>query len=215
MSADSGDYHSSRLTEDAKRNTVWKALWQYHFRHRIKPDDTVLDLGSGYGDFINNVTAKRRIAVDQWPGLAQHVAPGVEAVISSVTDLSAIADKSVDFAFASNLVEHLPQEVFAGLLATLKQKLVRGGQLTLIQPNYRYAYKEYFDDYTHVAIYSHTSLSDMLTAHGWEVTEMHPRFLPLTVKSRLPVSPLLIGCYLKSPIRPMGKQMLVVARPTS
>jgi hypothetical protein len=45
------------------------------------------------------------------------------------------------------------------------------------------------------------------------VLEVQPRFLPLTVKSRLPTWPLLIAAYLKSPFRPMGKQMLVVARP--
>ena len=40
-----------------------------------------------------------------------------------------------------------------------------------------------------------------------------PRFLPLTVKSRLPVSPLLIRAYLASPFKPWGKQMLVRAKP--
>ena len=42
---------------------------------------------------------------------------------------------------------------------------------------------------------------------------MRSRFLPLTVKSRLPVSPLLIRAYLASPVKPMGKQMLLRARP--
>ena len=60
----------------------------------------------------------------------------------------------------------------------------------MLQPNYRYAYREYFDDYTHVAVYSHISLADFLVANGWEVIEVQPRFLPLTVKSRLPVSQL-------------------------
>ena len=43
--------------------------------------------------------------------------------------------------------------------------------------------------------------------------EVRPRFLPLTVKSRLPVWPFLIGAYLASPVKPLGKQMLLVARP--
>ena len=72
----SGDYHGSRLAEDARRGQVWRALWRYFFRHRIRADDCVLDLGAGYGDFVNAVTARRRIAVDLWPGLADHVAPG-------------------------------------------------------------------------------------------------------------------------------------------
>ena len=64
-----------------------------------------------------------------------------------------------------------------------------------------------------MSIYSLVSLADFLVANGYEVLEVRPRFLPLTVKSRLPVSPFLIGLYLASPFKPMGKQMLLVARP--
>ncbi|WP_375402270.1 class I SAM-dependent methyltransferase [uncultured Sphingomonas sp.] len=209
----SGDYHASRLTEDHRRGAVWRALWRYVFRHRITPDACVLDLGAGYGDFINSVTARRRIAVDSWPGLADHVAPGVEALITPVTDLGAIADGAVDFAFASNLFEHLERDAFVAALGEIARTLSVGGTLTILQPNYRYAYREYFDDYTHLAVYSHISLPDLLTAHGWDVIEVRPRFLPLTVKSRLPVWPPLIAAYLRSPFKPMGKQMLIVARP--
>ncbi|TAJ68410.1 MAG: methyltransferase domain-containing protein [Phenylobacterium sp.] len=206
-------YHASRLTQDTRRNVLWSALWRFYFRRRIAPGDCVLDLGSGYGEFINNVVAARRLAVDTWPRLPDHVAPGVEAHVGMAQDLDWIADGAVDFAFASNLFEHLSQDAFAATLAALRTKLSAKGSLTILQPNYRYAYREYFDDYTHIAVYSHVSIVDFLTAHGWEVQEVQPRFLPLTIKSRLPVSPLLIAAYLASPIRPLGKQMLISARP--
>jgi SAM-dependent methyltransferase len=209
----SAGYHETRLAQDARRDVVWKALWRYFFRHRIAPQDCVLDLGCGYGDFINNVEARRRLALDLWPQMPVHVAPGVEAHVGPATELGWIEDGSVDFAFASNLFEHIPQPAFAEVLEALKAKLSARGRLTILQPNYRYAYREYFDDYTHVSVYSHVSLADFLSANGWEVVEVRPRFLPLTVKSRLPVSPALIGAYLKSPIKPMGKQMLLVAAP--
>jgi SAM-dependent methyltransferase len=209
----SSGYHDSRLAHDAKRDTVWKALWRHYFRHHVRADDCVLDLGCGYGEFINNVTARRRIGLDMWEGIRAHLAPGVEPVVGSVTDLDGIADDSVDFAFASNLFEHIPQEALVAVLAQLRAKLTKRGTLTMIQPNYRYAYREYFDDYTHVAIYSHISMADLLVANGWEVLEVKPRFLPLTVKSRLPVSEWLIALYLRMPFKPMGKQMLLRARP--
>ena len=130
-----------------------------------------------------------------------------------MTDLGFLTNKSVDFAFASNLFEHIPQEAFAQVLDGLRPKLSDRGTLNILQPNYRYASREYFDDYTHVAIYSHISLADFLTANGYEVTQVVPRFLPLTVKSRMPVSPWLIAAYLASPIKPFGKQMFIRARP--
>ena len=206
-------YHESRLARDARRDVVWKALWTHYFRHRIGPGDCVLDLGCGYGEFINNVEARRRLALDLWPQMPLHVASGVEAHVGPVTDLGWIDDGSVDYAFASNLFEHVTQADFAATLEGLRPKLSDKGTLTVLQPNYRYAYREYFDDYTHVSVYSHISLADFLAAQGWEVLETKPRFLPLTVKSRLPVSPTLIGAYLRSPVKPMGKQMLLSARP--
>jgi len=207
-------YHDSRLAHDVRRDTVWQALWRHYFRKIVPADGCVLDLGCGYGEFINNVKARRRIGLDMWEGIRAHLAPGVEPVVSSVTDLSAIDDDSIDFAFASNLFEHIPQDALVVVLAQLRAKLTARGTLTMLQPNYRFAYCEYFDDYTHVAIYSHISLADLLTANGWEVLEVRPRFLPLTVKSRLPVSQWLIGLYLALPFKPMGKQMLLRARPS-
>ncbi len=206
-------YHATRLAADPRRARVWQALWKHHFRHRIPGDATVLDLGCGYGDFINTVRARRRIAVDSWAGMPQHLDQGVEGHVGSVTDLSFLSEGSVDFAFASNLFEHLSQADFAEVLAQLRPKLARGGVLSILQPNYRYAYREYFDDYTHIAVYSHLTLIDFLEAAGWRVAEVRPRFLPLTVKSRLPVSDVLIAAYLRSPVKPMGKQMLITACP--
>jgi SAM-dependent methyltransferase len=206
-------YHESRLTPDAKRDVVWQALWRFYFSGLVAPDDCVLDLGAGYGSFINHVVAKRRIALDVWPDLPRHLAPGVEAIVGPVTDLGFLADGSVDFAFASNLFEHIQQETFAGVLDALRAKISARGTLNILQPNYRYAFREYFDDYTHVAIYSHVSLVDFLTANGYEATLVVPRFLPLTVKSRMPVSPWLIAAYLASPIKPLGKQMFIRAKP--
>jgi SAM-dependent methyltransferase len=206
-------YHESRLTPDAKRDVVWQALWRFHFRRLVPADGCVLDLGTGYGNFINQVEAKRRIALDVWPDFPRHLNPGVEAHIGPVTDLGFLEDGSIDFAFASNLFEHIPKEALAEVLDGLRRKLSVRGTLNIIQPNYRYASREYFDDYTHVAIWSHISLADFLTANGYEVVQVVPRFLPLTVKSRMPVSPWLIAAYLASPVKPLGKQMFIRARP--
>ena len=207
-------YFETRVVEDPRREALWKTLCDTWFSPRLKEGATVVELGCGYGHFINNIKAARRIAVDIWPGSLRYLAPGVEGHTGSIEDLSFLEDSSVDMAFASNLFEHVTQHVFASVLAQMRRKLRAGGSVVVLQPNYRYAYKEYFDDYTHITVYSDISLTDFLAANGFTVRESHPRFLPLTVKSRLPVSPLLIRAYLASPLKPMGKQMLICAEPT-
>jgi SAM-dependent methyltransferase len=137
----------------------------------------------------------------------------VTSHIGRADDLDFLADHCVDFAFASNLFEHLSQSDFAATLSQLRRVLRPGGTLNILQPNYRRAYKEYFDDYTHISVYSDISLSDFLSAHGFRVITCHPGFLPLTIKSRLPVSRNLIRLYLNLPWKPLGKQMLLQARP--
>jgi len=206
-------YFQSRLSLDPRRTVLWKTLWDCYFRFLIHEDETVLDLGAGYCDFINNVRARNRFAVDQWLGIKKYAAPGVHAHVGELTDLGWLADGSVDFAFASNVFEHISRADLSRILTQLRAKLSQRGRLCLIQPNYRYSYKEYFDDYTHVTVFSHVSLQDFLKANEFRILDCRPRFLPLTIKSRLPVHPLLIRAYLFLPLKPQAKQMLVLAEP--
>jgi hypothetical protein len=208
-----GDDFRSRLASDHRRTILWRTLCQSYFQKLIREDDTLLELGAGYCDFSNHIKARRRLAIDKWSGIMDAAGPGVEAHVGELDRLDWVPDSSVDFAFASNVFEHVPQQQFAILLATLRFKLSRRGRICLLQPNYRYCYREYFDDYTHIAVYSHVSLCDFLTANAYRVLDCRRRFLPLTIKSRLPVYPLLIKTYLKMPFHPFGKQMLILAAP--
>ena len=114
-------YHESRLTADPKRDVVWRALWRYHFSKLIRDDDCVLDLGCGYGSFINQVVARRRIALDSGEGFPAFLAPGIEAMVGGVTELGFLPDGGVDFAFASNLFEHISQNDFTRVLNALRE----------------------------------------------------------------------------------------------
>ena len=206
-------YHDTRLTNDPRRETLWSALWKFHFSRLIRPEDTVLEFGAGYGHFINNVVARRRIAIDLWPEFTNFLAPNVEGMVGGLEQLEGIDDGALDFVLASNVFEHLSQSELSDVLAVLRRKIRAGGTLQILQPNFRYSFREYFDDYTHVSIYTDVSLADFLNAQGFNVMDVRPRFLPLTIKSRFPVSPYLIWLYLKLPVKPLGKQMLISATP--
>jgi len=210
-SEDADAYFASRLEHDPKRAVLWDTLWTSVFRHLVPPDGTVVELGAGWCDFINAAEAKRRIAVDVWPGVVDHVAGGVEAHVGSAADLTFLDDSSVDVVFASNLLEHLVLDDARRLVREARRVLRPGGRLILLQPNFRLCAKHYFDDYTHVSVWTDVGLTDFLRSEQLTVERVEPRFLPLTVKSRLPVNATLIKAYLKSPIRPRAGQMLVVA----
>jgi len=203
-------YHETRFPPDHRREIVWRTLCSSFFNKLVRPDADVLELGAGYGHFINNIRCGSKTAVDQWPGLLDHLDPNVKGHLGSVTDLDFVDDHSIDFVFASNLFEHLTQQDFALCLSQIRKKLRPGGTLNILQPNYRLAYKEYFDDYTHVSVYSDLSLSDFLAANGFAVTESIAGFLPFSIKSATgPVRPWLIRLYLASPWKPFAKQMFL------
>ena len=207
------NYFQARLTYDPRREVLWRTLYSHQFSHLILETDCVLELGAGYGHFINQVKARRRIAVDHWDGFINYLQPGVEGRVGDVVDLSFLTPSSVNFVFASNLFEHLSQSDFATVLCQLKNVLAIDGTINIVQPNYYYAYREYFDDYTHHSIYTHTSICDFLEANGFYVIECQPRYLPMTTKSSLSIWPWLIRLYLDLPWKPLGKQMFIRARP--
>jgi SAM-dependent methyltransferase len=208
-------YFQTRLPYDARRAIVWREICRYLERRFIPPDAAVLDVGAGYGEFINQVRARDRHAVDLSNDLARYFGNQVTLHVHSCTSMPSLADASFDVVFASNVLEHLTREEVVAALAEVTRVLKPGGRLILIQPNFKYSVGAYFDDYTHVQIYTHVSLADLLAACGFDIVFVEGRFLPLTMKSRLPTHPLLVRAYLASPVKPLGAQMLVVAKKPS
>ena len=203
-------YFETRLTQDTNRTKVWKHLCAYLSRW-IRPDADVLELGAGWCDFSNNVRAGTVVAMDLDATVERAAASHVTPVVGDCTDLSKFDDASFDIVFASNLLEHLHRRESSRLLAEAKRVLRPGGRLMLLQPNFRLNPGRYFDDFTHVAIFTDQSLSDYLVSEGFKVEAVLARFLPLTLKSRGSKLTFLVPWYLRSPIKPMAGQMLVVA----
>jgi ubiquinone/menaquinone biosynthesis C-methylase UbiE len=205
-------YFETRLSQDPNRIKVWRHLCAYLARW-VRPDAAVLELGAGWCDFSNQVKAGRVVAMDLDGTVERAAAPHVEAVVGDCTDLARFDDATFDVVFASNLLEHLQRPQSQQLLAEARRVLRPGGRLILMQPNFRLNPGRYFDDFTHVAIFTDQSLQDYLVAEGWRIVEARARFLPLTLKSRGSGLTFLVPWYLRSPVKPLAGQMLVVAEP--
>jgi ubiquinone/menaquinone biosynthesis C-methylase UbiE len=203
-------YFETRLAHNANRTKIWQHLCKY-LQRWIRTDADVLELGAGWCDFSNNVQARRVVAMDLDSTVARAAADHVEPVVGDCTDLGKFGDGEFDVVFASNLLEHLDRPAAGRLLSEAMRVLRPGGQLILLQPNFRLNPGRYFDDFTHVAIYTDQSLSDYLVAEGWQIKAVKPRFMPLTLKSKASGLTFVVPWYLRSPIKPLAGQMLVVA----
>ena len=206
-------YFDSRLAYDKKRVVLWNTLCKHFFQKLLPSNASVLELGAGWCDFINTIEADQKTAVDIWDGIKKHAKSDVRTIIGSATDLDEVLSESIDMVFASNLFEHLTQVQIIEILTQTSRILKKTGRLVLVQPNFRTSYKRYFDDYTHLTIWTDTGMTTFLEANGFKIEQVQAKFLPLTVKSKLPTSSLLIRLYLHLPIKPLAGQMLIVANP--
>ena len=207
-------YFSTRYAPDARRDGVWREIVRYLRRDMGEPR-RVLDLGAGYCGFINHAPGDEKFALDIFEGVAAHAASDVDVRIGSCIDLSAWESDSLDCVFASNLFEHLEFGDFERAMGEACRVLRPGGRLLVIQPNFATYARNYFDDYTHRLIFTHTGLATALEAHGLRVVRVERGLLPASFKSRLPARPWMVGLYLRLPIRPLARQMYVCAeKPT-
>jgi len=201
--------------EELERKTaLWKILINTILQGYIKETDTVLDLGGGECLFINNVRCDKKYVVDLNPETKEYANRDVTVINENASNISSIEDKSIDAVFVSNFFEHLrDRDELEKVIGEIKRILKPEGLLIVIQPNIRYAYKEYWDFPDHHIPISHKSLSELLILNGLRIKECYPRFLPWRPKGKLSRFFFLFKIYLRVPPiwRLFGKQAFIVA----
>jgi hypothetical protein len=87
-----------------------------------------------------------------------------------------------------------------------------GGRLIVLQPNIKLVGPAYWDFIDHRVPLTEDSLVEAATFAGLRTLRVIPRFLPYSVKSRLPKHPLLVRAYFAVPPAwlVLGKQTLYV-----
>lgn len=207
--------YSRRFGQSAAyRERVWKVLAREFFTRWVAPEATVLDLGCGYGEFINNVTAKRKYAMDLNPDSRRHLAKDVEFLEQDCAAEWPLPKGALDVVFTSNFLEHLPDKTC--LKQTLRQAfrcLKPGGRFVAMGPNIKYLAGAYWDFFDHHTALSEASLGEALEVTGFSLDRVIPRFLPYTL-TNAPEYPLfLLKIYLACPwcwwLK--GRQFLLVA----
>jgi SAM-dependent methyltransferase len=199
-----------------RRAAVWRVLCNSWFARYIPPNGRVLEIGAGYCEFINHIAAAEKVAIDLNPETRDFAAADVTVHEICAEQLSAvIAPRTFDTVFMSNFLEHCRTrdqilEILRGSYETLKP----GGRLLILGPNFGVCYKKYFDFFDHHLPLTHYAVAEALQVAGFQVELLKARTLPLTFKSRLPASPVLVKLYLRLPIFwPLfGAQFFVVGK---
>ena len=199
--------------ELASKNRIWELMCKHFFSKHIPPESSILDIGAGYCEFLNNITAKRKVAVDLNPETKSFANTDIEVLNADCKKISVIGDNSIDIVFSSNFLEHLSdkEEVFA----TLKEAhriLKQGGKLILMGPNIKYLAKDYWDFFDHKVPLSHQSLLEVLNVIGFSPIKIYNKFMPYSTKSNFPQFSIFIKIYLSIPLfyKILGKQFLII-----
>lgn len=78
------------------------------------------------------------------PDTKKYANRDVITIQESADNISTLSDGSIDIVFVSNFFEHMKdKDELEKVILEIKRILTSNGHLLIIQPNIRYAYKEY------------------------------------------------------------------------
>ena len=197
----------------AFRDRMWEVLCRDFFQRYVPSEATVLEIGAGYCEFINQIHATSKVALDINPDTEQHADRDVRVIIGRSTHMKDLRDSSVDVAFASNFFEHLTRDDILSTIGETRRVLRVGGRFMILQPNIRFCGRDYWMFFDHVTPIDDRAMVEALRINGFRMVRVIPRFLPFTTKSRLPKSAFLLRMYLRlSPAwRLFGQQSFLLA----
>ncbi len=209
------EYQQRFANLTAYRDSVWQVLVRNFFQTYVNPDATVLDLGSGWGEFIRHIDAHRRIAMDLNPDMPSNVGAGVETILQDCSEPWQVADSSLDVVFTSNFFEHLAdKDSLRRTLQQVRRCLKDRGRIICLGPNIRFLHGAYWDFWDHFLPLTDRSMIEILTLTGFAVERVEPRFLPYSMSHGFTPPVVFISLYLRLPFlwRIFGKQFLLIAR---
>jgi SAM-dependent methyltransferase len=195
------------------RIQMWEVLARY-FGQWIPADASVLDLGCGYCEFINQVRCQTKFGMDLNPDSVRF-AESATILEQDCSQPWPLPVGSLDVVFTSNFFEHLPNKMtLENTLVQAFQSLKPGGRLIAMGPNVRYVPGAYWDFFDHYLALTEKSLAEVLTKVGFQVEHCFAKFMPYSAVGKRQYPIFMIKAYLALPSawKIFGKQFFVIAR---
>ena len=182
-----------------KRNIMWKYICKYFLQRFIPQDAKILDIASGYCEFINNIEGSEKYAIDLNPDSINFADDSVKVIQEDILDIKTnLPMNHFDIVFISNFLEHLDsKEDVKRVINKSKQYLNEDGKIIILQPNIRYVKGRYWDFFDHKTPLTEKSLIECANILNLKVVKCYKRTLPYTQKSKIPVCRFLIIWYCK------------------
>ena len=200
---------------ESYRNEVWNILVNEFFSNWLASDAKVLDLGCGYGEFINNVATAERHAMDLNPDTMNYLDANIHFHQQDCLEPWTIQAGSLDLVFTSNFFEHLSnKEALSKTIQQIYSHLKPNGRLIMLGPNIAALKGHYWDFWDHHIPLSDQSACELLELHKFKIERSISHFLPYNMV-RIRKRPLaLVKLYVKLPFiwRFFGAQFLIVAQ---
>ncbi len=199
------------------RRAVWTVLVRDWFGQYVRATDAVLDLGCGYGEFINEIQCREKYGMDLNPDASRFLDSNVRLFSQDCSMRWPLPDGSLDVVFTSNFLEHLASKAdVSRTLDEISRCLRPGGRFIALGPNIKCLHGAYWDFWDHYVPITEAALQETLITRGFAVDACIARFLPYTMASGPRYPLFMLRAYLRLPLawRIFGKQFLVVGRKT-
>jgi len=197
------------------RANVWKILCKMYFQNYISENSIIIDVGAGWGEFINNIRGEVKYAMDLNPDTKGCLTKGIIFLQQDCSQKWPIETESLDVVFTSNFIEHLSNKDSLELMILEAFRCLKeGGKIICLGPNIKYARGAYWDFWDHCIPLTELSLSELLKMNAFNIELCLPRFLPYSMSLGRTPPLIFVKLYIMLPIIWFffGKQFLVIGK---
>ena len=150
--------------EDAKRifNTFKRLLELIGLNH-IGSSSKLLDIGDGDGSFVN---------VCKENGLDAVGLDGSKDGINFENDQLKFENETFEIITLVSVIEHINNP--SNILKEIFRLLKKGGILIIVTPNFKYSFRNFYDDPTHLRPYTDKSISSLMELYDFKTLKVVP-----------------------------------------